>query len=402
VAAAVLAVLLGGGLAGTVVALVPTPAVAPADGDGAAIPDRIGQPDPWTPGTDREGPPGPLAVVAGAPRRTGILGTAHDGLVGVAAGTGSYRFLDLPGRLPDSAGLLSVEQPVALSPDGRRVAYWLGDTTASGVAVYDTVTGSLRRTSFTSPKGLAPETLAWASSDGLLVRYGVITQLASDSMSSRAGPLWLIDASSGQRERLAEPGRSAIGRPTAMPGGFSSWDGSTLELWTRRGATYTARRVTVRGTDPQAGLGTLAVSPDTTRAALVAVPENGPGGLYVATVPPGASSTRARPVTTRVAVQTVAGWRDPTHVLVDGEVGRARGVYAVDVATGAYQRVVDVPDQTYTPGQVYATDLWALPTVARPAPADVPDPQVAVAGGVALALVLLLVAVRLRRRRGPV
>lgn len=398
-AASVLAVLLGGGVAGAIVAAAPTPTVSPADGGGAAIPDRIEQPDPWTPGTDRKGPPGRLAVVAGASRRTGILGASSDGLVGLSAGSGTYRFLDLPGRMPDDGGMLSADDPVALSPDGRRVAYWVGDTTASGVAIYDTVTGSVRRTSFASPLGLAPGTLTWVSSDRLLVRYAVITQLARDSMSSTSSPPWLLSASTGQRERLAARGCLSMDLPVAMPGGFSSWDGRKLRLCIRSGATYVARQISVRGMDPAPALGTSAVSPDRSRAALVAVPSAGPGRLYVASVPSGSSSTRARRVRTQVAVQTIVGWRDSTDVLVDGQIGRARGIYAVDVTTGTSEPVVGVPELNYTPGQVYATDLWSRPTVDRPAPPDVLNPQVAVAGGVVTALALLQVAIRVRRRR---
>ena len=236
------------------------------------------------------------------------------------------------------------------------------------------------------------------SDDELLVRYGVITAHTRDSISSTLGPEVLLDGTTGRRVELAVPRRASVDRTAPMPGGFSSWDGRTLGLWARSGATYTPRLVRVRGLDPD-GLGTLVVGPDRGLAAVVSTSSSGTSRLDVAEVPTQSSSTLVHEVETSVDVQTVVGWRDPTHVMVEGAVGRARGVFAVDVTSGAYEPAVRVPMLSYTPGQVYAGDLWSRPTVDRPAPPDVPDPRLVflVGGGIVLAA---LASILVRRRRG--
>ncbi|MEO5711572.1 MAG: hypothetical protein ABIQ59_17325 [Nocardioidaceae bacterium] len=401
-AASVLAVLVGGGLAGMVVALGPTPVVAPAAGDADAIPDRIVEPDPRTPGTDANGAPGRLAVVAGASRVAGFLGTSSDGLVGISAADGTYRFLDLPGRLTDSSGLLSSDEPVALSPDGRLVAYWQGPCggdgcVASGMAVYDTVTGRVHPKRFESPKGLAPQSLSWVSADTVLVRYGEITQRDQSSMSTRLGPNWLWTP---LRDRLTKlPGSQYVDRVAPTADGFTSWNGHRLTRWSASGTSYTSRTVRVTGLDPQAPLGSLAVSPDGSRIVLVSEQGSQPSQLYAGRLTAQGKRLAVRPLGTRAIASSVVGWRDADHVLVQAAVGAASGVYAVDVATGATERAVAVPDQTYTPGQVYATDLWSRPTASRPAPPDRLDRRLAALGGGAAVLVLLA-ALRTRRRRG--
>ncbi|CAN5563949.1 hypothetical protein BH10ACT10_BH10ACT10_20460 [soil metagenome] len=404
-AACVLAVLVGGGLAGTVVALAPTPTVVPAAGDGAAIPDRLVQPDPWTAGTDRKGPPGRLAVVAGAARKSGILGTARDGLVGVTAARGEYRFLDLQGALADSTGMLGTDQPVALSPDGRQVAYWRGadgcdaaDCAATGIAAYDTASGRVRSQDFPSPQGLAPESLSWVSDDTVLVRYGVITHRDASSMSTDLGPSRLWTPRTGGLSKLANS-LDNVDRVSPTADGFTSWNGHRLTLWTTTGTSYTSRTVRVTGLDPQAPLGSLAVSPDGSRVVLVSEQGSQPSQLYVGRLTEQSTRLTVTSLGTRAVASSVVGWRDVDHVLVQAAVGSRSGVYAVDATTGVTEPAVDVPELNYTPGQVYATDLWGVPTLTRPGPPDVLDPQAASAGGVVLAVVLLLVAARVRRRR---
>lgn len=151
------------------------PDVVPAAPPGQPrIPRSIGQPGDSVPGTNDAGPLGQLAV---------LWSTDRDGrpaLFGISATTGQYRFLDVP-------RLAGAEQ-VALSPDGRRVAYWTsgivpgkaipGDPdglrwkTVTGVAVYDTVTGRTVRHEVGSEHGLMPNGLWWADDDQLVLSYG--------------------------------------------------------------------------------------------------------------------------------------------------------------------------------------------------------------------------------------
>ena len=354
------------------------------------------QPDAWTPGTDEKGPPGRLAVVAGAPRLTGVLGRSFDGLVGISATTGAYRFLDLPGAMPDETGMLGTDEPVALSPDGRQVAYWVGDEAAAGVAVYDTATGALKRMPIASAKGVAPEGLAWVSADTLMVRYNVILERTANSMSGRMAPTRLWTPATGRHTTLPVQSRLDDVAPTSE--GFSSWDGTRLTL--RSGSGSPTARFTVTGLDPQAPLGTLLVAPDGRRFAIVSNTGSRESQLYVGRLSESGRSVAVRPVMTTARAAAVVGWRDADHVLVQAGVGTTSGIYAVDVRSGTAERVVAVDSQNFTPGQVYAADLWSVPPVSRPAPPDVLGPQaVAALGAGAVLLALVALGLLVRRRR---
>ncbi|MGZ3527302.1 MAG: hypothetical protein ACXVAO_06330 [Vulcanimicrobiaceae bacterium] len=129
----------------------PSPAPTPA-GSPVGLPDRFYPPSPWLPGTDDAGPLGRLIAVVQAER--GGWGGTRQGVVGISASTGDYRFLDLP----DLAG------GAVLSADGRHVAYWVtgavsgsahvGSAPVVGVAVYDTVTGHVERQVVPTEHGL--------------------------------------------------------------------------------------------------------------------------------------------------------------------------------------------------------------------------------------------------------
>lgn len=151
-----------------------SPGIDPAaPGTEPALPARFHPPSPWLPGTDGE-PTGPLAAVMTAERKGWF--SADNGVVGVSATTGEYRFLDLP----DDAG-----QGWALSPDGAKVAYWLtgvpeGSPQTSGgqslpvvgLAVWDAVTGEVVRHEVESEHGLAvDDQIVWADSAALVTRW---------------------------------------------------------------------------------------------------------------------------------------------------------------------------------------------------------------------------------------
>ncbi len=410
VAAALLAVVAGSGLAGTVARTVhPTP--APADGGSLALPSRVVEPSSWTPGTDRLGPPGRLAVVIGAVRSDGLFGTQRNGLVGVSATTGAYRFLDLPGRLSPDGSLLDEGATVALSPDGRSVAYWRGDEVARGIAVYDTATGKVRTERLPSRLGVAPQTLAWVDEEALLLRYGVITQRDASSLASTLAPARLWSASTGTSVELDVTASESIMGVAPTDDGFSTWDGDTLGVWTAaKDPLYTRRQVDVRTLERPEGrsdLGEAMLAPDAGQVALVAgAGPEGRSALHVGALRPAdrTAIVRALDLTRpsgRVQVQSLVGWQDDDHVLVDASVGSRSGVYAVDVRTGSMQRVVATPPFTYAPGRLYAAALWSTPTADRPAPASVLDPRLVATGGGLLVLVLLVGGgVLARRRRG--
>lgn len=121
----------------------PPDRVVPA-GSVAGLPDRLHAPSAWLPGTEDDGPLGPLAAVVSTVRRSWT--GSSNGLVGVST-AGTYRFLDLPDADPE----LIAE--AALAPDGRHVAYWYGGATV-GLAVYDTSTAEVRRSRVRAADGL--------------------------------------------------------------------------------------------------------------------------------------------------------------------------------------------------------------------------------------------------------
>jgi hypothetical protein len=166
--AAALAVIAGVAVSRSADEVEPAPDDAPT-----GMPTELYEPSPWLPGTG-DTPLGVLAAILPAERKTWT--GADEGLVGVSATTGAYRFLDLPDLVPQELS------SAAISPDGRHVAYWTtGDTRLSpdtdsgpvaGVAVYDSTTGEVTRHDVETDHGLAPDGLVWADRETLLLGYG--------------------------------------------------------------------------------------------------------------------------------------------------------------------------------------------------------------------------------------
>ncbi|WP_210652075.1 hypothetical protein [Nocardioides sp. SYSU D00065] len=145
------------------------PVVSP--GSRPTLPDRVYDVSPWLPvGMPRE----PVVAARLAERRTWT-----GSVPAIAVITGSGRYLHL--GAPDLAG----QGAVALSSDGRRLAYWRGgtpngsprtsqgrSTPVTGVTVIDLVTGGVDSQHFSTEHGLSPDALLWADQDTLLLAYG--------------------------------------------------------------------------------------------------------------------------------------------------------------------------------------------------------------------------------------
>ncbi len=181
-----------------------------------------------TPGTDDTGPIGPLSAVVGAERRTSFWGGTTIDLAGVSRG--GYSFLDLPGRARD----VPLQDPVALSADGRYLAYLLagappagGDGAVGdrvvGVAVYDTVSGEVLQHRVDSEMGLDVSGLDWAGST-LLVQFGVYTEITPSTSTSVGGRLlrWDLDTRQVTERATTEDAifdASAVGERSIMVSG---------------------------------------------------------------------------------------------------------------------------------------------------------------------------------------
>jgi hypothetical protein len=367
----------------------------------SAIPSRLVTPSRWLDGTADE-PPGPVAVLAGAERADGWWDTA-DGVVAVSAGTGEYRFLDLPDAFHDPAADFLGDGSPVLSPDGRHVAYWTRHpqqaSWVGGVAVYDTVTGEVLRHELPSDLGLAPELLAWGGDGELVVGYGVVTDRRSDGWSSSSRAPFVWRPTTDQVVELS----SDIGSPDEVSpteDGFAVIKARRLEL--RSGASAEVDRVVRLSGDRDATESML----DPTASTLVVLPQSADGGvvrrLLVGTV---AQEVRLEPLPIRLEVLGLLGWQDPQHAVVRGIVPgtqrRQAGAYAVDLRTGERRLLVREERYGYGMSPVYAGQLWSRPTADRHVPVG-HDPRLPAAGGtaVAAALVGLLVVARRRRRAG--
>jgi hypothetical protein len=365
------------------------------------IPPSIGQPGDSVPGTDSAGPLGRLAV---------LWSTNRDGrpaLFGISARTGQYRFLDVP-------RLASPEQ-VALSPDGRRVAYWLagsvpgkpvpGDPTGLrwktvvGIAVYDTVTGHTVRQEVETEHGLMPNGLWWADDDQLVFSYGLWAnrQSANDIHSftwtgTTDAPVQLrinpvpFNAMTPDAEGGVVDGEGSHWIQLDSPGALESARGRHLALPRRSYAQVTVSGDRVVAIQDGPHPGTI----------------DGRYWLETGTVDPGGRVAELRRVG-HVRANQLIGWQDDGQLLVEGFDDRGRYLLELDPATSAVHRLgtVDVARSFY--GQPhFATEVVALGTADRPVPPSEPERGLGtgLGGGAALLLVVAGALVWRRRARG--
>lgn len=379
---------------------------APADTSGSgAIPDRLHTPSPWLDGTEGH-PPGPLAVIAGAERRTGWRGTLVNGWVGVSASTGEYRFLDLPGAVDLGTDDWYEADPV-LSPDGRAVAYWLAHPDdarwVGGWAVYDTVSGDVVRHRVGSPLGLASETLAWTGAGTVLVEYSVVTRRDGGSFGGRGRPMVLWSPATGE---VAEPEDDTmpVGSVWATGRGVVTVDGTRIGL---RDAVTGAAELSIEA-EARRDVGAGAVNPEGT--VVTFLPQTSGLAvrrLLVAEVPADIATgvrVQTEPVPVDLDMYDLVGWQDPDHVLVRALLPppqrRWAGIYAVDVRSGDHRLLVSETRDNWIGSPDYADDLWAQATVSRPGPDRAYDPRLLAGAGGLVAGGLVLLVVRRRRARG--
>lgn len=374
----------------------------PADGTshGPHLPKSIGVPDPGSAGSADAGPPGRLAVLWRAPR------DGHDGAAffGVTAAGGTYRFLDLP--------RLAGPQDVALSPDGREVAYWTTGSvtgaairvvgaehdmaTVAGIARHDTVTGKTRFHPIPSEHGVEPEGIRWTDDDTVLFQYGVIASARAVSDVAH----WSWGRHGGPRYQVH--GLDLDGWTSAQHGGHVMRFGNIMMTLPVGAVTRPANALLTR-------IPLVAWGDFTTNGTDAAGVEVGPdpdtitdtGALRV-----GRTRNGQVKKMTRVAglkVLGIIGWTGPRDILV---VTKPRDnppearLVRVDVRTGAVHGVGTIRTRGQWPGAPqYATDLLTTPVVARAVPDWREDDWTAAGWGGLVALVVAGGAVLVWRRR---
>lgn len=381
-------------------ALPPIPADAPV-----GLPSRIHAPDPWLPGTDTAGPLGQVVAVMPA-ARGGWFGESN-GVAAISATTGEYRFLDLPDRADDSE--------TALAPDGRHLAYWLtGPTTdtpntngdhqkvATGLAIYDTLTGEVVRHPIETAHGIAPDQLAWVDDDSLLVDHSQAvggdddSHMDQSSYASAPALWWDLGGEPGRFPELDRRPGELLG---ASAGGRLAYlDDESIVVLDGDGGL---RRWSVDAS--MAGQGGIAIDPSGSRVAGISTRGGRtPNQVATGVLPSAGGATAFRRLPSSDQSFRVLGWSDDQHLLVERRVGKVTdclclGVYEMDANTGASEVVVDLPEGSFHSTQ-WATDLLDSPVVDRRPPPSPLDPRVA-AGLLLTTLVGSGVALVLWRRR---
>jgi hypothetical protein len=400
-AAVVVVAALLAGLAGL---LVPQPTVVMPAGPvhEPALPKNVYTPSRWLAGTDDEGPLGRLAVLSSALRGD------EGGVFGISATTGEYRFLDLTDRVRNT--------DVALSSDGRLVAYWITGPTAGtpypdepggqavgGIAIYDAETGRVRRALFSTDHGLSATAPVWHDERTVAVEE---RQKTSRTGVARTGTyLWAVGDAAPHRvaDVNAEVARRQLNR-----------DGSFL-LPTRSGNVFETFALSDGQVVPGPRLELPAqVTPETSAedtsylsvsrsGDLVAVVPNAADGysnpLMVGTVGPDGRVASLELVDKVQAVEFL-GWRDDHTALVLGTpAGGPYRLLSADLREKTVHRLGTVGVSASSIGPQVAADLVSAPMVHGLRPPDPVDPRWRVAAVAVLMVIVGAVSAALIRRR---
>ncbi len=335
-----------------------TPAPASYDEKDLAVPDQIWAPSSWAPTADAEDPPGPLAMVASAPRRGLWPFSREHQWFGVSAVDQSYSWLDLPGQAASEEA-----QAISLSPDGRELAYFLGGSPPGprkevsrpdmarepqsdvvGVAVLDLVSGEVARHRVPTRFGLSVTVvdsgLAWsADSAWLVVTYSQYGR----TLGSSSFPLteaWSPD--DGAVRTLLEP-RWEVERLAPGPAGtVVGWRLDTQDQLTFISLS-TAEQVTrpVRLPPSHTSPGPPVFNPSGTRVVIESGRKEKGGTWPAAYAAPVSSEHEVGELTMldkRWMPQAVLGWLDDTRVLVQAHRRNDKGRPAPASDTGLGRR----------------------------------------------------------------
>jgi hypothetical protein len=342
---------------------------------GMRLPDHLYAPSRWLPGTNDEGPLGPLSAI--------VLG--QGGVTGVSASTGEYRRLDFPGSIgfSDTVGAFGLVD--ALSSDGSRVAYWYDLDGDQGVAVYDTLTGEIERRGLASKHGIEPNGLLFVGDE---LWFDVQRYNDNEQDLTGHGPrVW--DLGSGDVSAPRWPHLGLL-QATAADGIVLPPPAQTVSFWTsdRRPTRRTADRLLT---------GPAVLAPDESRMGAVADPDGAtvftdrPGDLLV--LRPGAPRELVSTAVPGVQAYSVLGWRDDQHLVVYSGSGDYR---SVDIDSG---QVAPLVHADLSNGNVLiAQDAWSAPTYDAPAPPNPIDPRITWGGGIGVVVAGVGMLLLWRRR----
>ena len=342
----------------------PEPVTPPVNGARPmAIPDPLFNPSPWLPGTRK---PGRLVAVFSSTRGRFPFGSERNAIVGVAAGSQTYRFLDLPGTAP--------EDPDAyLSPDGKHIAYWVsrrqGDPSVVpdsvvGVAVLDLTTGAVERHAVDVRYGLTPQSLSWADSKTVVMVAGHFTSSGRTSYSGRTRTYL---AAVGDPTTHSTPGRgNVLDIPVTSTGGVAAG-----MVGHRRLRSYDAGSLQPR---PDVILSTpvksLAYEPSHGLVAGTAgnIDASGPtsGQLVVGRVVEGRVHLSQVPDGRRY--DQVVTWVDRTHLAPVRHTRDGLAYDVVDVRTGDRRQLTSKPWYAFEVARDALRLATTVPGVAPPSP----------------------------------
>lgn len=377
-----------------------------------AIPVNIYQPNRFLAGISETGPPGRLAVVA----------RGDHGWFGISATTGRYTALDLPG--------LAADAPMALSPDGTRIAYGVTGPTRKksfgpgdginvggpvprlpmiGIAVYDVRTGDVRKqvrqTDYGFLVGPFDDQLSWL--DQTRVEFGYYLAVGSNTSKPAGAFVWDLQRNTVRRLPGAQL-QDARYVPTTDPSLFVRMRETNIVLTNDHG-TPSGARIQIKGWE---GFGPSSIS--VSRRFVVLTGPYGKGNPQRVSAAPRPSSrsfsTPLAPIG-RLVAPTFIGWRSEASVLVvarkgvmyDGFLGLPDDdqphLYEVALGTGKVDELGRVDRSVQETVQV-ARDLLGEPMVhGRKPPSILAALKVPLGIGGLVALVALSCLILTRRRR---
>ncbi len=352
----------------------PDPAAPPATRTGQLqIPAQLYNPSPWTPTTRT---PGRLVALMSQSRDHFPWGSDRNAIVGIAAGSQTYRFLDLPGQSPDATD-------PQLSPDGLHVAYWIAPASGrasmnpgalSGFAVLDVLTGDVERYEVPTRFGLAVQSLTWLDADTIALVAGHFeSERAMDLSALQRTYVFTLGSTSGPVTLAAEDVRPipvttspAQGCAPTCPGTYAQmWGGGRLmHVWA---SGHSPSSYDLRLSRPA-----LSAAYDTRRGLVAATRgrEDGDGPVPAPLMYGRVRGDRVRfhQVPGSREYEQVFTWVDATHVTTSRVTQNGVVYDVVDVRTGERRQLTSKPWYAFSIAQDALLRPMTAPGIAPPTP----------------------------------